>query len=366
MPVACISAYAVVGPTKRKPLRFNAFAIAVDSGVTATTSAVVTGAGRSRLGANDHSSASRPPSSATTARRWRWSPAPSPVAHDAGVGQQPRDVAVVERRHRGRVEAGEGRPERRPLAQDRDPRQPGLERLEADPLEQRVPRRAPAGPTRRRGTPCSPAIRRPTGSGPARPDRAPRRVTRCPRRTARTAAARTGQRPQHRTHQRPAQPAERRRTAGRPTPTRRPGTRPARTASTSKAPEPRTSFPVCRTTARCGGSQTVIIIVSRKPSRPIPVKAEIVSPSAATALGPGEQHPAVVDVPVGEHVPDLLRPAPRPPGPRPARPPGQSSSRSARAPRARSIRFAAPVQLVDQPVEHLVDLVHPVAAQRQA
>ena len=63
---------------------------------------------------------------------------------------------------------------------------------------------------------------------------------------------------------------------------------------------------MCRTTARCGGSQTVITIVSRKPTRPIPVKAAIVSPSAATALGPGEQHPAVVDVPVGEHVPDPL------------------------------------------------------------
>ncbi|MDQ1645397.1 MAG: hypothetical protein QOJ50_1581, partial [Cryptosporangiaceae bacterium] len=33
MPVACISAYAVVGPTNRKPRRFSSFAMATDSGV---------------------------------------------------------------------------------------------------------------------------------------------------------------------------------------------------------------------------------------------------------------------------------------------------------------------------------------------
>src|SRR5690349_22246050 len=36
----------------------------------------------------------------------------------------------------------------------------------------------------------------------------------------------------------------------------------------SKAPEPRTTFPVCRTTARRGGSHSVIVMVSRKPNRP--------------------------------------------------------------------------------------------------
>ena len=68
MPVACMRAYAVVGPTNRKPLRFKAFAIAVDSGVTAGTSPVSRGAARSADGANDHSSSSRLPSSATVAR----------------------------------------------------------------------------------------------------------------------------------------------------------------------------------------------------------------------------------------------------------------------------------------------------------
>ena len=53
MPVACIKAYAVVGPTKRKPLLRNAFAIAVDSGVTAGTSAIVRGALRFAGGAKD-------------------------------------------------------------------------------------------------------------------------------------------------------------------------------------------------------------------------------------------------------------------------------------------------------------------------
>src|SRR5690606_17075044 len=35
MPVACIRAYAVVGPTNRKPRRLSSFAIATDSGVVA-------------------------------------------------------------------------------------------------------------------------------------------------------------------------------------------------------------------------------------------------------------------------------------------------------------------------------------------
>ena len=60
-----------------------------------------------------------------------------PVAHDAGVGEQALAVVVAERGDGGDVEAGERRPERRPLAQDRQPRQAGLERLEGEALEQR-------------------------------------------------------------------------------------------------------------------------------------------------------------------------------------------------------------------------------------
>ena len=68
------------------------------------------------------------------------------VADDAGIVHEPLDVALVERRDRVDVEAGERGAERRPPPQDRDPRQPGLEPLEAELLEQRpvaVQRRAP-------------------------------------------------------------------------------------------------------------------------------------------------------------------------------------------------------------------------------
>jgi hypothetical protein len=58
------------------------------------------------------------------------------VADDAGVVQQPGHVGRTEAGHGGHVEAGEGPPEGVPLAQDREPRQPGLEALEAQLLEQ--------------------------------------------------------------------------------------------------------------------------------------------------------------------------------------------------------------------------------------
>ena len=61
-----------------------------------------------------------------------------PVAHDAGVAEQAFHVGVAERGHGGDVEAGERRPERRPLAQDRQPREAGLERLEREPFEESV------------------------------------------------------------------------------------------------------------------------------------------------------------------------------------------------------------------------------------
>ena len=74
------------------------------------------------------------------------------VPHDAGVGHEPRDVVVVELRDDLGVEPGERRPERRPLAQDRDPREPGLERPRARPARTARARRARARPTPRRGT----------------------------------------------------------------------------------------------------------------------------------------------------------------------------------------------------------------------
>ena len=60
------------------------------------------------------------------------------VAHDAGVGHEPGHVVVAERGDDLGVEVGERRPERGPLAQDRDPGEPGLERLEREPLVQGV------------------------------------------------------------------------------------------------------------------------------------------------------------------------------------------------------------------------------------
>src|SRR5215211_447615 len=54
-----------------------------------------------------------------------------PVADDALVGQQPLDVALPEPRDLLDLEAGERRPERLALAQDRQPREPGLKPLEA-------------------------------------------------------------------------------------------------------------------------------------------------------------------------------------------------------------------------------------------
>ena len=56
------------------------------------------------------------------------------MADDPGVAEQPLDVALAEARDRLRVEAGERVPEVLPLAQDRQPGEPGLEALEAEPL----------------------------------------------------------------------------------------------------------------------------------------------------------------------------------------------------------------------------------------
>src|SRR5690606_33019762 len=58
------------------------------------------------------------------------------VADDAGVGEETFHVGLVEPGDPLEVEATERLPERLPLAEDREPRQPGLETLEAQLLEQ--------------------------------------------------------------------------------------------------------------------------------------------------------------------------------------------------------------------------------------
>src|SRR6185295_5601434 len=58
------------------------------------------------------------------------------VANDARVAEQAPDVVVAEPGDRVGLEARERGPERLALAQDRQPRQAGLERLERHPLEQ--------------------------------------------------------------------------------------------------------------------------------------------------------------------------------------------------------------------------------------
>ena len=90
-------------------------------------------------GANDQTYASSPPSVAQVQYR----PGVGDrrvhlarVADDARVGHQPGAVGVVEAGDLLGVEPGERLTEGGPLAQDRDPGEPGLEGLEGDPLEE--------------------------------------------------------------------------------------------------------------------------------------------------------------------------------------------------------------------------------------
>ena len=53
---------------------------------------------------------------------------------------------------------------------------------------------------------------------------------------------------------------------------------PAPAGTTSNTPVPRTTRPECRTTHRCGGSHSVIIMVSVNPTGPIPVLATTRAP----------------------------------------------------------------------------------------
>jgi hypothetical protein len=56
------------------------------------------------------------------------------MADDRRVGEQAPDVALAEPRHLVGIEPGEGGPERLAFAENRQPREAGLEPLEAEPL----------------------------------------------------------------------------------------------------------------------------------------------------------------------------------------------------------------------------------------
>ena len=140
MPTASMSAYIVVGPTKAKPLRLSALDSARDSGEVVGTSAYV--CGRGVVGRLE-----RPHERGEVALRVVAQPERGPgvgdrrehlgaVAHDPGIRHQALDVGLAVPGHDLRVEAVEGQPERRALAQDRGPGQARLERLEREPLEQ--------------------------------------------------------------------------------------------------------------------------------------------------------------------------------------------------------------------------------------
>ena len=134
MPVACIRAYAVVGPTKRKPRRLSSLASAMDSGVVAGTSANDSGRRSRGSGAYDHSSAAKPSGRSVAARAFCTAASILARLRDAGVEKQARDVLLAERRDLVDHEVVERGPEGRALAEDRQPGQPRLERLEGQPL----------------------------------------------------------------------------------------------------------------------------------------------------------------------------------------------------------------------------------------
>ena len=56
------------------------------------------------------------------------------MANDARIREQPLDGPLIEARDAVRVEAGEGRAKGLTLAEDRQPREPRLEALEAEAL----------------------------------------------------------------------------------------------------------------------------------------------------------------------------------------------------------------------------------------
>ena len=109
------------------------------------------------------------------------------VPDDARVGEQPLDVAPPNAATRSGSKPANASRKRRPLPQDRQPREPRLEAFEAEPLVDRRARPGPDGPTPRRGSGGTPVRRVPAATGsrlglsqstrrrPRRPRRAPGR-----------------------------------------------------------------------------------------------------------------------------------------------------------------------------------------------
>ena len=140
----------MVGPTKTNPRDFRSAESAFDSGVLATRSAMVRGAGAGRRPVRPD----QPVEPAVLAQRDDRAGVGArgldlgPVAHDPGVAHQALHVVVAEPRDRVGIEAGEHLAEGRALGEDGQPAQAGLERLERDPLEEgplAVHRHAPLG-----------------------------------------------------------------------------------------------------------------------------------------------------------------------------------------------------------------------------
>ena len=163
MPVACISAYAVVGADEPEPAPLER--LGQRHGLRRARRHLGergrAGAGRGG-GANDQSSAASPSGSSAAARalaiaasilaRLRTMPA---SASSRSTSASPNAATV------SMSKPANAAPERGPLAQDRQPGQPGLERLEGEPLVERRRRRGPAGPTPCRDRPRSPACEPP-------------------------------------------------------------------------------------------------------------------------------------------------------------------------------------------------------------
>ena len=95
IPVACISAYAVVGPTNLKPRRLSSLAIAVDSGVTAGTSDRSAGRGRGWRRERPQQLARGRRRGRRPRARWRWSP-----RSWRGCARSPRRPSAARRRAR--------------------------------------------------------------------------------------------------------------------------------------------------------------------------------------------------------------------------------------------------------------------------
>ena len=125
----------MVGPTNVQPRFFRSLEIAVEVGVKACHSV----GGPSKVACGHMYSAIDPNSSISSNARGRVVDGRADLAlvsDDAGIVEQAVDVVLVEVGDEPRVEAGEGSTEVFALAQDGQPRQAGLEALEAQLFEQ--------------------------------------------------------------------------------------------------------------------------------------------------------------------------------------------------------------------------------------